>query len=43
MWTYPPAKREAATGIFLRPAWGLYDIIKGDIALAQTRGQFAVP
>jgi hypothetical protein len=30
MWTYPPAIREAATGIFLWPAWGLYDAIKGD-------------
>jgi hypothetical protein len=26
----PPAVREAATGIFLWPAWGLYDSIKGD-------------
>jgi hypothetical protein len=30
MWTYPLAIREAATGIFLWPAWGLYDTIKGD-------------
>ena len=30
MWTYPPAIREAATGIFLWLAWGLYDAIKGD-------------
>ena len=30
MWTRPPAIREAATGIFLWPAWGLYDAIKGD-------------
>jgi hypothetical protein len=30
MWTYPPAIREAATGIFPWPAWGLYDTIKGD-------------
>jgi hypothetical protein len=30
MWTYPPAILEAATGIFLWPAWGLYDTIKGD-------------
>ena len=30
MWTYPPAIRETATGIFLWPAWGLYDTIKGD-------------
>jgi len=26
----PPAIREAVTGIFLWPAWGLYDSIKGD-------------
>jgi hypothetical protein len=30
MWTYPPAILEAATGIFLWPAWGLYHTIKGD-------------
>jgi hypothetical protein len=30
MWTYPPAIREAAIGIFLWSAWGLYDTIKGD-------------
>jgi hypothetical protein len=30
MWTYPSATLEAATGIFLWPAWGLYDSIKGD-------------
>jgi hypothetical protein len=30
MWTYPPAILEAATGIFLWPAWSLYDSIKGD-------------
>jgi hypothetical protein len=30
MWTYPLAMREAATGIFLWAAWGLYDSIKGD-------------
>jgi hypothetical protein len=26
----PTTIREAITGIFLRPAWGLYDTIKGD-------------
>jgi hypothetical protein len=30
MWTYPLAIREAATGIFLWPAWGWYHTIKGD-------------
>ena len=30
MWTYPPAIREPAAGIFPRPAWGLYDTLKGD-------------
>src|SRR5262245_55409728 len=30
MWTYPPAIREAATSIFLGPAWSLYDTIKRD-------------
>jgi hypothetical protein len=30
MLTPPPAMREAATGILLWPAWGLYDSIKGD-------------
>jgi hypothetical protein len=30
MWIYPAAKLEAATGIFLWAAWGLYDTIKGD-------------
>ena len=30
MWTCPPAIREAATGIFLWPAWGLFATIKGD-------------
>ena len=30
MWRHPPAIREAATGIFLWAAWGLYDSIKGD-------------
>jgi hypothetical protein len=30
MWTYPPAVGEAATSIFLRPAWGLYGAIQGD-------------
>jgi hypothetical protein len=29
-WDYPPAILEAATGIFLWPAWRLYDSIKGD-------------
>jgi hypothetical protein len=28
---YPPAIREAAAGIFVRPAWGLYDTIQGDM------------
>src|SRR5215212_3437435 len=31
IWTYPPAIREAAAGIFFRPAWGLYDTINGDM------------
>ena len=26
-----PAIREAAAGIFVWPAWGLYDTIKGDM------------
>jgi hypothetical protein len=30
MWSYPAAIREAATSIFLRPAWALYDTIEGD-------------
>ena len=30
IWSLPPAIREAATGIFLWPASGLYDTIKGD-------------
>ena len=30
MWTCPPAICEAATGIFLRAAWSLYDTINGD-------------
>jgi len=30
MWNYPPAIGEAAAGVFLWPAWGLYDSIKGD-------------
>jgi hypothetical protein len=29
--TDPPAIREAAAGIFLWSAWGLYDTIKGDM------------
>ena len=29
--TDPPAIREAAAGIFVWPAWGLYDTIKGDM------------
>jgi len=31
MWRYPPAVREAATGILVWPTWGLYDTIKGDM------------
>jgi hypothetical protein len=31
IWRYPPAIREAAAGIFVWPAWGLYDTIKGDM------------
>src|SRR5258707_15700384 len=30
IWSLPPAIREATTGIFLWPASGLYDTIKGD-------------
>ncbi len=30
IWSLPATIREAATGIFLRPASGLYDTIKGD-------------
>ncbi len=28
---YPPAVREAAAGIFVWPAWGLYDTVQGDM------------
>src|SRR5437762_673161 len=28
--TCPPAIRKSATGIFLGPAWGLYDTIQGN-------------
>jgi len=31
IWRYPPAICEAAAGIFVWPAWGLYDTIKGDV------------
>jgi hypothetical protein len=31
IWRDPPAIREAAAGIFVWSAWGLYDTIKGDM------------
>src|SRR5215212_1487881 len=31
IWTDPPAMCEAAAGIFVWPAWGLYDAIQGDM------------